>query len=256
MGSPSSTTASATSIESPLTNTRQHGEPVFTCKGFAVGVLLSFVAGAGGVYDLSHQGAGAFIVFALFGLWTARDHLKAVWRRLWLTDDAVRAVDDSEEALPYRACVVLLAGSLLFVGFWLWRAGMPVVVLPVLLGICVIYYIVITRVTAAGGIPTTRPPIVPPYFVISGFGTSILGERGLVALGFASGWMAEMRLFPMIACANSLKLAEVVRGPKRRLFIRLRPFFLGMILGEATTGGVWLIIDAVTGTYGNRITAM
>ena len=329
--------------------------------------------------DLSHQGAGAFIVFALFGLWTARDHLKAVWRRLWLTDDAVRAVDDSEEALPYRACVVLLAGSLLFVGFWLWRAGMPVVVLPVLLGICVIYYIVITRVTAAGGIPTTRPPIIPPYFVISGFGTSILGERGLVALGFSQGWMAEMRLFPMIACANSLKLAEAVRGPKRRLFygmllavvcslvgsilmlmhlgythgginliahfigdghqwhrmtplfdetrepnlrgwmftgiggvvegllmwanhrwtwwplhplgfvvaagfitgqiwlsamiawmlkmvifqygggrlfVRLRPVFLGMILGEASTGGLWLVIDAITGNYGNRITAM
>ena len=34
------------------------------------------------------------------------------------------------------------------------------------------------------------------------------------------------------------------------------PFFLGMILGEATTGGLWLVIDALTGNYGNRITAM
>ena len=40
------------------------------------------------------------------------------------------------------------------------------------------------------------------------------------------------------------------------LFTRLRPFFLGMILGEATTGGLWLVIDALTGNYGNRITAM
>jgi len=43
-------------------------------------------------------------------------------------------------------------------------------------------------------------------------------------------------------------------GPS--LFTRLRPFFLGMILGEATTGGLWLVIDALTGNYGNRITAM
>ena len=43
-------------------------------------------------------------------------------------------------------------------------------------------------------------------------------------------------------------------GPN--LFPRLRPFFLGMILGEATTGGLWLVIDALTGNYGNRITAM
>ena len=40
------------------------------------------------------------------------------------------------------------------------------------------------------------------------------------------------------------------------LFAQLRPFFLGLILGEATTGGLWLVIDAITGNYGNRITAM
>ena len=40
------------------------------------------------------------------------------------------------------------------------------------------------------------------------------------------------------------------------LFAQLRPFFPGLILGETTTGGVWLVIDGITGNYGNRITAM
>ena len=39
-------------------------------------------------------------------------------------------------------------------------------------------------------------------------------------------------------------------------FAKLKPFFLGMILGEATVGGLWLLVDALTGHYGNRITAM
>ena len=323
--------------------------------------------------DLSHQGTGAVIVFVFLGLWTARHHLSDVVYRVWRPTGA----DESEETSIYRFCLLGFVGSLLFLALWLWASGIPLVVLPAFLGISLIYFIMITRVTTAGGVPTTRPPITPPFFIISGFGTSILGDRGLAAMGFTMGWAAEMRLFPMIACANSLKLAEIVNGPKGRLilgmilasvcslvaatyvlmdlahthggvnlgfedgggnwrwyasfyenrpeanmrgwvftgigglvagllvwanhhwfwwplhpigfvvapgfitgqiwlsalvawflkavivryggpslFAQLRPFFLGLILGEATTGGMWLFIDAATGMYGNRITAM
>ena len=34
---------------------------------------------------------------------------------------------------------------------------------------------------------------------------------------------------------------------------RMQPFFLGMALGHISSGGVWLLIDGVTGTVGNRI---
>ena len=36
-------------------------------------------------------------------------------------------------------------------------------------------------------------------------------------------------------------------------FIRARPFFLGLVLGEFAVAGVWLIIDAITGVQGHRI---
>ena len=323
--------------------------------------------------DLSHQGTGAVVVFVLFGLWMARHHLLDVVHRILRPGPT----GEDEEFPSYRFCLLAFTGSLLFLGVWLWASGIPLIVLPAFLGICLAYFIMITRVTTAGGVPTTRPPITPPFFVISGFGTSVLGDRGLAAMGLSMAWAAEMRLFPMIACANSLKLAEMVRGPKGRLFwglilavvcslsaatyllmelaythgavnlgygegggnwrwftafhaarpeanlrgwiftgfgglvegflmwanhrwfwwplhplgfviapgfitgqiwlsafiawflkvvilqyggpglfAQLRPFFLGLILGEATTGGLWLVIDAITGNYGNRITAM
>ena len=326
--------------------------------------------------DLSHQATGAVIAFVLIGLWTARPHLAAVWRKAWRP---ASGIDDSGELVPYRAALFGWFGCLAFVLFWLWQSGLPAAAIPLFVGMVLIYYIMITRVVTAGGIPTSRPPIVAPYVVISGMGASLLGTRGLVSLGFAMGWQAEMRLFPMIPCANALKLAEIVPGPKGRLFwgmliallcslgagtwllltlgyehgginmvgpllsngnnwhflnpqlndppeanlrgwvftgigaavegflmwarhrwywwplhplgfpiavgfitshiwfsallawtlkagilkyggIRLfsgmRPFFLGLILGEATSAGFWLCVDALTGATGNHITAM
>ena len=37
------------------------------------------------------------------------------------------------------------------------------------------------------------------------------------------------------------------------LFTNVKPFFLGLIMGEATCSGVWLAIDYMTGTVGNRL---
>ena len=187
-----------------------------------------------GTADLTHQATGAVIAFVLFGLWTARPHLAAVWRKAWGSDSAI---DDSEEIVPYRVAFFGWIACVVFIAFWLWQSGMPVVVLPLFIGMVLVYYIMITRVVTAGGIPTARPPIVAPYVVISGMGASVLGNKGLVAMGFAMGWQSEMRLFPMVACANALKLAEIVRGPKRRLF-------WGMLLALVCSlgAGTWLML--------------
>ena len=189
--------------------------------------------------DMSHQGVGAVLVFVLCGLWAGRSHFKSVWQRAWHPDSVGDdgAVDGASGIFSYRATLGGFAASLLFIAFWLWRSGMPVLVVPCFLGMALIYYIMLTRVTAAGGIPSARPPIVASYVVISGMGTSMMGGKGLVALGMAMGWQTEMRLFPMIACANGLKLAEMVSGPKGRLF-------WGMLLAVVCSlvGGTWLLM--------------
>ena len=186
--------------------------------------------------DMNHQAVGAVIVFVFFGLWVGRAHLKAVWHSAWhpqVDEDGI----DAEELLSYRAALCGFAISVLFIAVWLWYSGVPALVVPFFMLVVLVYYIMLTRVTAAGGIPSARPPIVSPYVVISGLGTSILGSKGIVAMGMAMGWQAEMRLFPMIACANGLKLAETVRGPKGRLFV-------GMVLAVACSlvGGTWMLL--------------
>ena len=164
--------------------------------------------------DLIHQLTGAVFVFVLYGLWNARSHLRDVVRKAW---NPSTGVDDSEELLSYRAAVFGFLGSLIFVGVWLWRSGVPAVVVPVLLIASLIFFILVARVVTTAGVATARSPIVPAYFIISGLGTSILGAKGLVALNFTFIWQGESRTSPMVACSSGLKLAELVPGPKGRL---------------------------------------
>ncbi|MCY3761289.1 MAG: hypothetical protein OXH50_08550, partial [Gemmatimonadetes bacterium] len=74
------------------------------------------------IADLVHQQTGAAIVFILFGLWSARAHLRDVMRSAW---NPRKGVDDSEELLRYRTAVFGFLVSFAAIGFWLWRSGVP-----------------------------------------------------------------------------------------------------------------------------------
>ena len=69
----------------------------------------------------AHQSMGALLVLFLGGLWAARRHLRAVFRKAFLGD---QSVDDSDEMLSYRAAMIILAGGSLVLVGWLWMAGM------------------------------------------------------------------------------------------------------------------------------------
>jgi hypothetical protein len=185
--------------------------------------------------DLTHQSTGAVIVLILYGFWIARRHLADVVRSAWRPGDGV---DDSQELLSYRTAVLGFLGSNLVIAVWLWRSGVPLLVVPLLLGISLVFFTLVARVVATAGVATARSPIVPAYFLISGLGTSLLGAKGLVALNFTFVWQGESRTSPMVACANGLKLAETVRGPKGRLF-------WGMMLALVCSFGaaVYMLLD-------------
>ena len=229
-------------------------EGIFTLLGIASTEQLSSYEYSQPA-DLTHQATGAVIVLVLFGMWTARRHFADVAHKLWSPRGGV---DDSEELLGYRTAMCGFVGSLLFVAVWLWRSGVPLLVLPVLLAVSLIFFILVARVVAAGGVATARSPIVPAYFLISGFGTSVLGVKGLVALNFTFIWQGESRTSPMVACSNGLKLAEMVRGPKTRLFWGLMLALTCSLLAAAfmalklayTYGAINLSLLNVAGGHG------
>lgn len=95
------------------------------------------------------QGAGA--AFALTGitLYTARRHLRLVWRKALHNDPSV---DDSTEFLSYRTALVgLVLGSAFILG-WCGLAGMRLWVAALLFGLVLAYFFIFTRIRAEAGL--------------------------------------------------------------------------------------------------------
>ena len=162
-----------------------------------------------------YQAMGGMIVLVLIGLWNARGHLRAVWRKAFT---GAEDVDDADEIMSYRQAVL---GGLLGLGVmtaWLWHAGLPLWLVPILLGACFVLFLTITRVVAEGGVVVMFPPITGPDFVSAGVGTALLGPRGGAALATTYVWATDVLILLMSACANGLKLAEQIGRDKRRLF--------------------------------------
>ena len=76
---------------------------------------------------------------------------------------------------------------------------------------------------------------------------------GLHPLGFAvaPGWTMGI-LWSSIMLAWLIK-RTVLKYGGAKLYERTKPFFMGLIMGQLAIGGLWLIIDSLTGSVGNVI---
>ena len=217
-----------------LLNTVQQG--IFNIFGVQ---KIDPVLGAYSTYTGSiivHQGFGAIIALVLFGLWTARRHLRDVARKAIF---GAPDIDDSGEILSYRAALLVLAGSLTFMGVWLWQSGLPAWITPIYLFFAFVLFIGITRVVAEGGLAFIFAPMIASDFVAAGFGTRTIGGSGVTALAFTYVWASDILTFVMASCANGLKLAEETIKKGRRLI------FWGILLAIFVTLGssIWAILD-------------
>jgi uncharacterized membrane protein len=164
---------------------------------------------------IMHQAMGAMIVLVLMGLWKTRGHLKVVFRKALRGDPAI---DDSGEMMSYRQATLGGIAGLSVMTVWLWQAGIPLVIVPVLLFGCFVVFFTITRVVAEGGVAVMFPPINGPDFVASGMGTSMLGPRGGAGIALTYVWGVDTLIVLMTACSNGLKLSDDVGYHRRRLF--------------------------------------
>ena len=217
-----------------LLNTVQQG--IFNIFGVQ---KIDPVLGAYSTYTGSiivHQGFGAIIALVLFGLWTARRHLRDVARKAIF---AAPDIDDSREILSYRAALLVLAGSLAFMGVWLWQSGLPAWVTPIYLFFAFVLFIGITRVVAEGGLAFIFAPMIASDFVAAGLGTRTIGASGVTALAFTYVWASDILTFVMASCANGLKLAEETIKKGRRLIFWAMLLAIFVALGSS----IWAILD-------------
>ena len=123
---------------------------LFTETEVATFDRLGIAAGHGGGEAVRSQNFGVLCAYVMFGLWMARGHLKAVF---WKVFKGASDVDDSQEVMSYRAAVIALIASLLYMVAWLHAAGMEIRVVVLYLFFTAVAYIGMARFAAELGLP-------------------------------------------------------------------------------------------------------
>ena len=183
---------------------------------------------------VGYEGLGALLVLVAVVLWTAREHLQAVWlKALGRAPD----VDDRDEILSYRGAVIGTLGGTAVMTVWLWIMGTPLWVSFCFILLSLAIFIGITRIIAEAGLATLRAPVNAPDFMIMGLGSSLVGSAGVFNMSMAYVWAGEVRAFAMATCANALKLIEEMDARSRRLVFYA--LVLALLIG--TLGSFWMI---------------
>jgi hypothetical protein len=186
---------------------------------------------------VSHQAMGAMVALSLFCLWNARRHLLNVARKAF-TD--ATDVDDSKEAMSYRAAAWAMLVGLTVIALWLNASGMPLWVTPFFIVMAFVTFFGLARIIAEGGVGFCRAQMVAPIFTVYGLGTQALGPAGLVSIGLTYTWAADIRTTVMASSINGLKLADAMElpHPRRLLLAMALAIAIAMVIAGVTT--LWL----------------
>lgn len=182
-----------------------------------------------------HMGMGALLTLSVLGLWSARRHLAAVFRKAFLGDPRV---DDSREALSYRAAVILAILCAAVMLAWLMAVGMQWWVALVFWTTAMLVFYGLTRIIAEAGLGSAAPPGTAPVFTVSKIGAQSMSEASVVGLGLQFPYAVDIRALVMAGAASGLKITQEIEHRRRRLFFAL----LGAVL-------VTMVVSVVTVIY-------
>ncbi len=179
-----------------------------------LGISASGVGGGAG-FIVKTQHFGGFWIFVLWGLWVARNHLKAVW--LKALGRSVE-LDDSMELMSYRAAVLGVVAGICYLLFWLNRMGMSVDVAALFLLITLALYIGVTRIVAETGLVFLDLPVNSNEMTVGVLGSRNLSPSNLTALGLTHAISHNHRGIGFSSVMHSLKAADGFMHAKKGLF--------------------------------------
>lgn len=175
----------------------------------------------------NQQGFGAYLLFAVFGVWLARGHLQRVWEQIV---GSTSVLTDANEPLPYRLAALGLVvglGTLLIFGM---AMGMRFITVVGVLGIYYVLSLAITRVRAQFGTPVHDLHFTGPDVILSSvFGTRAFPERDLAGIAVLAWFSSIFRSHPMPHQLEGIKMQEQTAGTARGTVLAL---MLAAIVGS------------------------
>jgi hypothetical protein len=198
---------------------------------------------SGGLWSgyMAWQQAGAFMMFTVMVLWSARHHLWGVVRTALLPGGRT---DDSDEPIRYRVGLwgLLLATA----GMIAWYAhfGMTVWAALALLAVTLSVVVVHARVVAQGGLFFTQHRWSPPSVLHALSGGRIFGgSAALVATMQNAMMVADSREIFSPHAANALRISEVFRTGRRWFLPAMMAALLAAMVASAYSSLQWVYYD-------------
>ncbi len=195
--------------------------------GFTVGKVGQKLNG--GQLVATHN-YGALVFLVVWSFWIARRHLQTVWQAAVSRD---RPADNPGGVMSYRAALITLVLSLVFLGFFAVHMGMSVMVaIPALLFIFVAFFVVAKYMAATGMAYITPPSFVSGQLLESLVGSSWWSQHSVVGVGLlhSHAFGAGARVFGFGMMPHALKVGEQFqRGPKRIVMAAILAIVVGAL---------------------------
>ena len=193
---------------------------------------------SGGPVPVSYQQAGGLFALAVFVVWTARSHLRGLWRQ------ARKGEPAPGELLSPRTAFVGLGVGIAVMAAWLTLTGLSLYVALLLIVGALVVFVALSRIVCEAGIPGCQTPMTPQAFITRGFGPDGLGLGNMTGLGLSTVWMGETAANMMNAVMHSLKLTSGALPAPRWL-----PWALFAAIAVGLLGSIWFTMTLAY-TYG------
>lgn len=204
---------------------------VFNRVGYSIGSAdpwCSFDAATG------WQSFGGFLLLVLWGLWTARSHLKDVLKKAFTGKGDV---DDKDELLSYRTAVFGLIFSVFYMVFWLHQAGMALKAVFVFLFVTFILYIGLSKIIAESGLVYLRGPLTAQAFTWHALGATALAGPSAAILGLSFAFFCDAKGFVMPSLVHIAKVSGNIKQRKKQISV-----IVGLAVLMGFVAATWYVI--------------
>jgi hypothetical protein len=222
----------------------------FFCVLFIIrsGVLNRYGYNASSSYTTSGEFAwlqlGGFVMLVFWSLWTARGHLKKVFRHAMGNETDL---DDTQELMKYRTAVLGLIISAIFATCWLWKAGMGFGVAGLYIFSSLVIFLGVSRIVADVGLVFVCTPVGAQEIVTRLIGPRNLSGPSLTSLAFTNAFGSFGKGLFMPAVVHATKIADLVPNAGRRRM--LAAILLAFAAGAAASITYTLYLGYTHGAY-------
>ena len=161
------------------------------------------------------QSFGGLLAFVVWGLWVARDHLCAVFRKAFTARGG--DVDDSGELFSYRTAVFVFLACVLFSVLFFWELGLSGWAALAFWGATLVLYLGLARIIVETGLIYLRTPITAQAFAWHLLGITGIGPMNAMALGLAYTFFGDAKTIGVTTLAHIPRLGQAMSHSGRRL---------------------------------------